>query len=60
MHIEPHPTTHIIKQRTLVYVECNSNTEFKAQNFVGKNTRALLTILLDKVGFLFHRCTVDL
>ena len=60
MHIEPHPITHIIKQRILVYVECNSNTDVKAQKLVGKNTSALLTILLDKVGFLFHCCTVHL
>ena len=56
MHIEPHPITHIIKQQILVYVECTSNTEFKdnfAPELVGKNTTAsLMTILLDKVGFL--------
>ena len=58
MHIEPHPITHIIKQRVLVYVEGNSDTEFKAQQVFVKDTGVLLTILLAKVGFLSHRCTV--
>jgi len=63
-HIGPHPTTHINKQKILVYAECNSNTEFKdkfAPELVGKNTMALLTtMLLNKVGFLFQHCTVQL
>jgi len=53
-HIEPYPTTHIIKQKILVYAECNSNTEFEdkfAPELVGKNTMAPLpTMLLNKVG----------
>ena len=36
MRIEPHPITHIIKQRVLVYVECNSDNEFKAYKCLGK------------------------
>jgi hypothetical protein len=64
MHIQPYPTTQAIKQQILVYAECNSSTEFKdkfAPDLVGKNTMApLMTFLLNKVGFLFQHCTVQL
>jgi len=43
-----------------VQLNTELNAEFKAQKLLGKDTGALLTILLVKVSFLIHTCTVHL
>ncbi len=64
MHVQPYPSTHIIKQQILMYAECTSDSEFKgkfAPDLVGKNSvPPLMTFLLNKVGVLFQHCPVQL
>ncbi|DBA98247.1 TPA: hypothetical protein ACH3X1_001171 [Trebouxia sp. C0004] len=59
MHVQPCPSTQTIKQQTLVYAECTSDSEFKgkfAPDLVGKNSvPSLMTSLLNKANRYFSK-----